>query len=374
MGPSPELEVTSIETIALRAPLAREFKGSYYSMTTRATLIARVHTAAGITGEAYVGDEDAGLATIEAIVRGEIAPRLRGRDAMAVERCWELASSVTFDILRDRRLGLVALAAVDTAIWDAVGKALGQPLWRLWGGYRERVPLIAIGGYYGSPLGSIEDEIACYRDELGLTGVKFKIGGASPAEDAERVAKARAAAGDDWVIAVDANQGYTVEQAVEFAHRARDLGIAWFEEPVRWFNDRRGLRDVRYLGGIPVCAGQSELSPGGCRDLMEAGAIDVCNFDASWSGGPTAWRRTAAIAHSYDVHMGHHEEPHVASHLLASQPHSGYAECFHPDRDPFWWHLIADGRRIENGTVILSDAPGLGWWLDPDYVDKYRVR
>jgi L-alanine-DL-glutamate epimerase-like enolase superfamily enzyme len=136
VAPSPELQIASIQTIALRAPLKREFKGSYYSMTTRATLIARVHTTAGITGEAYVGDEDAGLNTIEAIVHGEIAPRLQGRDAMAVERCWELASAVTYDILRDRRLGLVALAAVDTATWDAVGKALGQPLWRLWGGYR----------------------------------------------------------------------------------------------------------------------------------------------------------------------------------------------------------------------------------------------
>jgi L-alanine-DL-glutamate epimerase-like enolase superfamily enzyme len=73
----------------------------------------------------------------------------------------------------------------------------------------------------------------------------------------------------------------------------------------------------------------------GCHDLMEAGAIDVCNFDASWSGGPTAWRRAAAIALAYDVEMGHHEEPQVSAHLLASQPHGTYAEYFHPDRDPF---------------------------------------
>ena len=75
---------------------------------------------------------------IDRIIHQEIAPRLIGEDALAVERCWELARPVTFDILRDRRLGLVACACVDTAIWDAVGKALGQPLWRLWGGYRTR--------------------------------------------------------------------------------------------------------------------------------------------------------------------------------------------------------------------------------------------
>ena len=78
---------------------------------------------------------------------------------------------------------------------------------------------------------------------------------------------------------------------------------------------------------------------------MGLGAIDVCNFDASWSGGPTAWRRMAAVATTYGVAVGHHEEPQVSSHLIASQPHGKYAECFHPDRDPFWWHLIATGPR-----------------------------
>jgi L-alanine-DL-glutamate epimerase-like enolase superfamily enzyme len=106
---------------------------------------------------------------------------------------------------------------------------------------------------------------------------------------------------------------------------------------------------------------------------MEIGAIDVCNFDASWSGGPTAWRRAAAVASTYDVEMAHHEEPQVSAHLIASQPHGTYAECFHPDRDPFWWDLIATPRELCDGYLTLSDEPGLGWTLDWDYVDRYRV-
>jgi L-alanine-DL-glutamate epimerase-like enolase superfamily enzyme len=151
------------------------------------------------------------------------------------------------------------------------------------------------------------------------------------------------------------------------------VGVRWFEEPVQWHNDDRSMRDVRYAGGLAVCAGQSEFSPSGCRNLMEQGAIDVCNFDASWSGGPTAWRRTAAIATSYDVQMAHHEEPQVATHLIASQPHGTFAECFHPERDPFWWNLIANRPALENGELLLSDEPGLGWTLDWEYVEKYRV-
>jgi D-galactarolactone cycloisomerase len=366
------LGIKMIEVVPVLAPLAREFWGSHYHMTQRATVIARVHTDASIVGEAYAGDEDAGLATVAAIIEHEIAPRLVGLDAMRTELCWEAAYPATFDILRDRRLSLVALAAVDAAIWDAVGKALGQPLWRLWGGYRDRVPIIAIGGYYGEPLGTIEDELQAYKD-LGLAGIKFKVGGRSPAEDAERVAACREAAGPGFVVTIDANQGYSTRDALELCARVQALGIRWFEEPVRWANDRRSLRDVRMRGGIPVCAGQSEQSPSGCRDLMETGSIDVCNFDSSWAGGPTAWRRTAAVAHVYDVEMAHHEEPQVAAHLIASQPHGTFVECFHPDRDPFFWNLIANRPPIVDGELLLPNSPGLGWELDWDYIERYRA-
>ena len=131
------LRIRAIETMPMRAPLARDFRGSFYRMTHRATVVTRVLTDEGVVGEAYAGDEDATLHEIERAIRDEIAPRLVGLDALAVERCWEAAWPVTFDILRDRRIGLVALAGVDLAIWDAVGQALGQPLWRLWGGYHE---------------------------------------------------------------------------------------------------------------------------------------------------------------------------------------------------------------------------------------------
>lgn len=367
------LTITRIETIPIRAPLGADFKGSHYHMTHRSTLITRVYTSDGIVGEAYAGDEDATLLEIERIVHQELAPAMVGLDAMATERCWHAGYPVTYDILRDRRLGLVALAGVDAAIWDAVGKALGQPLWKLWGGFRRRIPLIAIGGYYGDPLGTIEEEIQSYVD-MGLAGIKFKVGGLSPTDDAERVARARAAAPEGFIISIDANQGYTVPEAIELGHRIADLNIAWFEEPVGWANDARGMRDVRMRGPLPICAGQSEYSPIGCRNMMEIGAIDFCNFDASWSGGPTVWRRMAAIAGSYGVAVGHHEEPQVSSHLVASQSHGSVIECFHPDRDPFWWNLIANRPPLENGELVLSDAPGLGWQLNMDYVERYRVQ
>src|SRR5262249_49340670 len=104
------LRISTIETIPIRVPLAREFRGSHYRMTHRATLIVRLRTSDGIVGEAYVGDEDAGAKEIETVLREEITPRVLGMDVLATERCWQAAYPATFDILRDRRIGLVALA------------------------------------------------------------------------------------------------------------------------------------------------------------------------------------------------------------------------------------------------------------------------
>jgi L-alanine-DL-glutamate epimerase-like enolase superfamily enzyme len=365
------LKVVRIETIPLRVPLGRTYRGSHYEMSHRSTIVTRVHTEEGIVGEAYAGDEDSALFDIDAIIHKEIAPKLVGADAMAIERCWELARPTTFNILRDRRVGLVACACVDAALWDAVGKRLGEPLWRLWGGYNDRLPMISIGGYYDSPV-SITEEVAELRDR-GVAGMKFKVGGLEPEADAARFREAREAAGQDFVLAADGTQGFTPAQAIDFVRRVEDLDLFWFEEPCRWHNDRRGMRDVRTTADVRICAGQSEFNAGGCRDLMVDGAIDFCNFDASWSGGPTEWRRVAAMALSFDVKMAHHEEPQLASHLLASIPHGTFVECFHPDRDPIWWNLIANRPPLVDGCISLPHAPGLGWDLDLDYIERHRL-
>jgi D-galactarolactone cycloisomerase len=365
------LTIRRIELIPIVVPLGREYRGSYYAMTQRASILTRIHTDEGVIGQAYAADEDATLGQIMDVVRTEIEPRLIGQNAFAVERCWELGYPVTFDQLRDRRIGLVALAGVDTAIWDTIGRALGRPLVELWGGYRDRLPVNIIGGYYG-PADQIRSEVEEWL-EMGFHGCKFKLGSRPPAEDAERTRVVREVAGDDFVITIDANQGYTPRMALELCERVKDLGIRWFEEPCRWANNGRDMRDVRLGGGIPVCAGQSEYSPQGCRDLMEIGAIDVCNFDASWAGGPTNWRRNAAVTHTYSVELAHHEEPHVASHLLASQPHGTYLEVFHPDRDPIWWGMIANRPKLVDGVMQLPGGPGLGWELDEAFIERYRA-
>ena len=250
---------------------------------------------------------------------------------------------------------MCAQALVDSVIWDTVGKALNVPLYKIWGGARERLQVICIAGYYeeGKTLADFGREMEWIKSQ-GYAGCKFKVGGRTPKEDAERVRTARAAVGDDFVLTVDANQGYTLRQAVEFSRLVEGDNIRWFEEPVRWYSDRLDMASARNMTGIPICAGQSEISRAGCRDLMMSGAIDVCNFDASWSGGPTEWRRVAALASCFNVEMA---PPRRAADLGASA-RLGAArhllETFHPDRDPLFYQLVANrapfDRRILRGA------------------------
>lgn len=366
------MKVARIETVAIDVPLKQVFRGSHYSMSSRATLITRVHTDEGLVGEAYNGDDPETQLMTAKIIEDEIFPRLRGQDALRVEALWEAMLPLTFDILRDRRLVIMAMGAVDSALWDIVGKVAGLPLSVLWGGHRTTLPMIAIGGYYVDDLSELADEVEQYL-EMGIAGCKMKVGGASPREDATRFRTMREAAGDEFVLIADANQGYTVAEALEFCRLVDGLGLRWFEEPVRWYNDRLGLRDVRLKSGVDVAAGQSEVSRAGILSLLTEGAIDVCNFDASWGGGPTEWRRVAATALTFGVAMGHHEEPQIAAHLLAAAPNSTYVECFHPDRDPIFWNLIANRPALVDGVYPVPTGPGWGLELDKGFIARHRV-
>ena len=365
------LRIERVETVALRAPLARRFSGSAYSMDNRCTIIVRLTTADGLVSETYSGDTDDEQALIVDIIHRELAPAILGRSATDPEGAWAAMEPATRNILRDRGLVLQAIAALDTSIWDLFARALELPLYRVWGAVTDSLPISVIGGYYHLDDRQMAELIGRYTETFA--GCKFKVGGRSPREDAERVRIAREAAGRDFVLMVDANQGYDRAEAVEFGRRVWQHDIRWFEEPCRWTNDRLWMRDVRYQTGIPVCAGQSELTLRGLRDLITDGAIDVSNFDASWAGGPTMWRKAAGLCAAFGVELGHHEEPQVAAHLLASVVEHTFVECFDEERDPFFWNLTDMPSRIENGRYRLPERPGLGIELDWEYVKRHTA-
>jgi D-arabinonate dehydratase len=365
--------ITRIETIPLRIKLDRPATGSTVRLTHRSTIVTRVHTDAGVVGECFNGNDDDLQAAIIRMIHDEMAPRLVGQPAMGVAEAWDLMRASTEPFLRDRRVSLRAMALVDSALHDVAGKLAGLPLHVMWGSARADVPVVALGGYYREKdeLAGLAAEVAELK-AMGVGGLKLKIGGRSPAEDAERAQAVRRAGGDDFILACDPNQAWTRQQAIEFARRTADLGLAWYEEPCKWDNDRRELAAVRAITGVPISAGQSELSRFGCRDLMIANAIDICNFDASWGGGPTEWRRVAALATCFDVKMMQHLEPQIGAMMVGGAPNGAYCEVMLPWRDPFFYKLIADQAPFRNGRYPLPTRPGWGMVLDEDYIKHCR--
>ena len=367
------MKIEKVEAIAISIPLKKNFGGSTYDVKKRCAVITRIH-AGGLVSEVYNGDNRAHGPELVRLIKKLLAPLAIGEDIFAIERLWEKMFALTH-AHGDRKNLLEAISCIDCAVWDLHGKALGKSIRQLLGGYRTQLPIISIGGYYvdGKTLADYGREIEQYR-KAGMAGCKFKVGGLSPEQDFKRVQAARKAAGDDFIIVVDANRGWNVHDAIRFARLIEPLNITWFEEPCHWHDDVALMARVRRATRIPVTAGQCEITSQGVRRLVDGGAVDFVNFDVSEGGGITNWRRTAALCYTASVRMAHHEEAQVAQHLLAAVPHGTYLECFaDPDRDPVWQKMWLNRPAIKNGIATVTDAPGLGIVLDQKMIAKYRV-
>jgi D-galactarolactone cycloisomerase len=368
------VRIHSVEAIAVDIPLKKNFGGSTYAVLKRSTVVTRLRTDDGAVSEVYNGDNREHGREIVRLLHEELAPRIKGMSIFESERIWETMFALSHTN-RDRKTLLEAIACVDCAVWDLVGKALGKSVCELLGGYRRRLPIISIGGYYmeGKTLADIGREMEAYR-KAGMAGCKFKVGGLTPEQDAERVETARRAAGADFILAVDANRGWPANDAIRFARLVEPLDIRWFEEPCHWYDDAALMARVRQSIRIPVTAGQSEITSHGIRRLVDAGAVDFVNYDVSEGGGVTDWRRAAALCHAAGVEMAHHEESQIARQLLAAIPHGTYAECFaDPERDPVWQTMWANRPAVKDGMFDVGDDPGFGLILDTGILRKYRV-
>jgi D-arabinonate dehydratase len=378
------MRIANVKAIPLERMLDGVFQGGTYEIKSRNTLVTEIWTDDGIVGRVFGGDEWRYQKEIVKVVEQHFKPLLLGQDIRDVEKLWEQMFNLPLDLgnrsihtldLANWAVQLQAIACVDIAIWDALGKSMKTPVYKLLGGFRDKVPVVGIGGYYAKGKGEKEliAEIVGYRD-IGLAGVKMKVGRAGVKQDARRVRIVREAVGDDFVIACDANQAWTPEEAIEFGHLVSNLNLSWLEEPVRWYDQLHGLRRVRLATGIPISAGQGEISRFGCRDLINSEAVDILNVDATIAGGITEWRKVAAMAGMFGVKMGHHEEPQVAVHLLGGVANGSFVEIFPDhDRDPMWFELPEKQPTIKDGYMEVPTGPGLGIDLNPRVIEKYSA-
>lgn len=380
--------IRSIETIVVDVPLARAFLGATHPILRTGEIIVKVHTDDGLTG---VGSSHGSpmVATAE-LIRDDLAPLLIGEDALDIERHWMTlfatamrrrsadmkGASSSLPKGAGKAMMMSAIGGIDIALWDLLGQVTGQPVWRLLGGSRDRVPAYATGGYYrmdGAPE-RLAEEFAGYVAQ-GYRRVKLKAGGRPPREDVARAREVREAIGPDVMLYVDATRGWTVNEAIEAGRALEELDVAWFEEPVPWYDDIEGLAAVGRGVRIPLCAGESEYTKQGVRDLILRGGVRFVNFDCTKGGGLTDGRKIAAIAEIHGAELSPHHAPHIHAHLVAGVANGRDVELHpDPDRDPLWEQLYVRRPAFDAGDVVLDATPGLGFTLDEDLLARIGVK
>ena len=336
------------------------------SFVSQQTPILRITDADGAVGTGYCYTIGTGGPSIMSLLRDTLAPALIGREASEIERIWRDLLFLTHATSVGAITSL-ALAAVDTALWDLKCRHANQPLHRMAGGAQSRIPLYTTeGGWLHIDTAELIDDAQRVK-ALGFGGSKIKIGKPHVSEDVARLAAVRQAVGPGFEIMTDANQRFTVDEAIRRARCLTPLDIAWLEEPLP-ADDLSGHQRLSDSTTLPVAVGESLYSPQHFREYLQRGACSIVQVDVARIGGITPWLKVAHLAETFNVPVCPHflMELHVS--LCAAVPNARWVE-FIPQIDS----LTHAPMRIEDGHAIPSDAPGLGIAWDFDAINRAAV-
>lgn len=269
-------------------------------------------------------------------------------------------------------MGLMAMAAVDHALWDLKGKLLGRSVVDLLGRCRPTVPVYGSGGFTSYTVKRLQQQLSGWVEQ-GIPRVKMKVG-TNPAVDPDRVRAARKAIGDDAELMVDGNGGYTRKQALRLAEDFYTQGVCWFEEPLP-SHDLEGLRMMRDRAppGMDITAGEYGWGVGYFRRMLQAGAVDTLQIDSTRCGGFSGFIRCAAVAESFHIPVSAHCAPSLHAHVCSAVPLFEHVEYFH-DHVRIESTFFDGVPEVHQGSLrVDGNRPGLGLELKRADVEQYRV-
>ena len=310
-----------------------------------------------------------------------LKPLLLNQNPWDVEFLWQHMYRKTMAFGR-KGIGMVAISAVDIALWDLMGKSAKQPVYRLLGGRtKPRIPVYASRLYANEP-GELAAEAKRYKDE-GYKAMKFRFGwgpvdgAAGMQRNLELVRTVRDAVGDEIDVMAEAYMGWTLEYAKRMLPILEPFGLRWLEEPVIP-DDIRGYAELKSYGRIPIAGGEHEFTLYGFRDLLDARAVDYIQFDTNRVGGITQARKIAALAEAHSVPVIPHAGQMHNYHLVMASLNSPMAEHF-PIVDvevgnELFWYLFAGEPRAKEGFIDLDcDVPGLGVSIDETKLQDFEI-
>jgi L-alanine-DL-glutamate epimerase-like enolase superfamily enzyme len=367
------LKVTAMETEVLRMPPGRPFMDAIHRFGAESGgVVLRLKTNSNIVGWGYIsfGAEEAGPHVVEDILQGMLKPVVIGQDPT-------LSKKVRKDMWRATEYsgtqGLVtcAMAAVDMALWDIVGKAARMPVYRLLGGFRTSLPTYDMCGWYydnDDDLSQFKKQIQGALDE-GFHAVKIKVGRFDLDDDVKRIKAAQSLLGKDHRLMVDANQKFNFTDALARGRVYQELGCFWYEEPMMPHAKQEFGRLAAELD-IRIATGENLYGKYEFLEQLRIGGADVVQPDNRRAGGVSEWMEIGAIADAFNVELASHGGAPTNMHMLLAMPNAIYMESGSLKSDTTHVETL----RLVNGEIPAPEDPGMGNELRREFIDKYKVR
>ena len=351
--------IKDIRLYSALSSITKPISDSTHDISKIAFYVVEVETEGGMIGQGYLlsfhYSENAIIGALKDIRNFALNGSYHVNETLRLQSAYEMESEY-FGIVGLQRW---ALAALNTAMWDAWCRTLGQPIWKVLGGSSRKIPVYGSGGWLSYTDEELLDEVLGYQAR-GFTAVKIKVGSPEVERDVQRLHKCREALGTDVKIMMDANQGMDVPSAVKLIHEAEKLGIFWFEEPIR-NDDFEGYAILHEKTKISLAMGEREYSSVALRELISRRALDLWQPDLIRIGGVEAWRDSAALAaaHNIPVLPHYYKDYDVALLCTVAKPYG--AESFD------WIDGIIDNTMtIEKGFALPREGDGWGFYFKPE--------
>ncbi|MEO8810009.1 MAG: enolase C-terminal domain-like protein [Rhodanobacter sp.] len=363
---SPEHRIDSVDAIAYVIPTDQPEADGTLEWDSTTMVFAEV----GSGDQKGIGYTYAHKGTA-LIIADPLRDVLLGGNALDIPASWTSMYRSLRNIGRPG-MGLMAMAAVDHALWDLKGKLLDLSVVDLLGRCRPDVPVYGSGGFTSYSIKRLQQQLSGWVEQ-GIPRVKMKVG-TNPAVDPSRVRAARKAIGDEARLMVDANGGYSRKQALALALDFAGQQVCWFEEPLpsRDLDGLRLMRD-RAPADMDITAGEYGWGVDYFRGMLQAGAVDTLQIDSTRCGGFTGFLQCAAVAQGFNIPVSAHCAPHLHAHVCSAIPELEHVEYFHD-------HvriesMFFDGLPTLHEGALWVDArqPGLGLTLKQQDVERYRV-
>ena len=358
-------EIKDLKIYSALSKMSKPIADATHTISDIAFYVVELTTAEGITGQGYLLSFHYSPKAIEGALKD--MKKFILEKGYCVNETLKMKHDYEQECEYFGNLGLLrwAQAAVNVAMWDAWGKILGQPIYKILGSNGKKIPVYGSGGWISYSDEELLEEVLDYK-KRGFQAVKIKVGSPDMERDLRRIARAREELGNDVKIMMDANQGMDVPSAIKLSNSARDMGIHWFEEPVA-NTDFAGYEIIRNKTGISLAMGEREYDNNALKNLIARNALDLWQPDLIRIGGVEEWRNTASLAQAYHTPCLPHYYKDYDVPLLATVANAYGAESFD------WIDAIIDNpMKIDNGYAILREGSGWGFSFKHEFMKEVQ--